>query len=761
MSIIPPPTNSVPPVIRDSTQVRHFCMASPNTFLPRLNADLGTHFSPSEFQNARHLFQKTLRRDPTVGEVRLLDALARNGREDPACIAADELITHSAAIAEAWADIQNLHSLLHGAGSERQSNKAVAPPCTLHTALSLTGRYLHRADLCPEENVAVLSTPCQKARAVTEGYIPVARIAVENGFRSVWKHSGKKQPFIPPQTGDLLVCLPQAELNQILLLLEKDAAKARPEIGELRALAGCSLLLTALELAFSVDLYPDRLDRGGSESGRIPMALLCDTHSCDPNGASGYLLRIPVKHVQSMTVTFKELGIHSVVCGRVRAGTGTVIYAKSPAETSDVPVINLPSAYLRSAASLHLSHMTAEEADLPCPSAEYPSWARLPSAVPAENGMTPEGREAVALTRHEGRLFPIPEVGLLMSVHTVSIPHPYQGFEAASLAVNSALGALAECNISDRSAHVSVALSVSSHSMLTDGPALAVICGVHSTAVRRGVPVEDSTILFSEAEVPLTLTVTAWICDETFCREITASGNHQWQASGLPVHKESPAYVLPVLRRSNEGYLNAVATALNRNHGAACALRPLAINTTTDETTDAISHALHPDSLQRLLDELNRIVVPVISMNREDTRLLLSSPEVVDALRHHGEMGWSTLVLGESCSVFAENGLLPEALLQTRPLAIDVRTATVTYSFPAESVTRLFRSPPLAPTSTDEAMKIRHLLELHLPDGTVIPDGFISANGKILGLLNGLDTSILKKVQWFDFHLNKKGNERI
>ena len=247
--------------------------------------------------------------------------------------------------------------------------------------------------------------------------------------------------------------------------------------------------------------------------------------------------------------------------------------------------------------------------------------------------------------------------------------------------------------------------------------------------------------------------MTAWA--KASCA-VPATDNRQWQVSGEEIHKDSPAYFFPVLRRAYEGSLLALSAALNRNHAASCALRPLAVNTATDEETGAPVYSLHPDSLQKLLDELNRVVVPVISLNREDTKLLLSHPAVTDAFSRRAENGWSTLVLGESCSVFAEHGFLPAALVNTDVIPVGGQTATAEYTFPAEPATRIFRADALAPASADEGMETPHLLELHLSDGRIIPDGFVSADGKVLGILNGLDTTILARVQSLTFDLSEQ-----
>ena len=140
----------------------------------------------------------------------------------------------------------------------------------------------------------------------------------------------------------------------------------------------------------------------------------------------------------------------------------------------------------------------------------------------------------------------------------------------------------------------------------------------------------------------------------------------------------------------------------------------------------------------------------VFSVFQEDTRTLLANPTVLDSLNHLMDIGYPIIVLGESCKVFAEYGFLPADLMHMQSLPITRRKATVTYAIPAEPSARLLRGRLLsAPVPHD----LRHLLTLRFPDGTAIPDGFAGRNGKVLGILNGVDTTILPVLRkhTFDF----------
>lgn len=111
------------------------------------------------------------------------------------------------------------------------------------------------------------------------------------------------------------------------------------------------------------------------------------------------------------------------------------------------------------------------------------------------------------------------------------------------------------------------------------------------------------------------------------------------------------------------------------------------------------------------------------------------------------------LVLGESCQVFAEWGYLPSALRELRAATDRPASAMVTYSLPAEPAVRLLRRDLLVPANLQAALSEPHILTLHLPDGTQIPDGLIGRGGCVLGLLNGLDTAVLPCLQDLRFRL--------
>ncbi len=733
-------------VLLDTAVVTNFRTGAPSLFLDRMNRDLGLRISEKDCLLLQHFFTTTAMRDPTVGELRVLDALTHGGLHDPSRIAVGELTTQSPALAEIWADMMHKHALCHGIGESIGHAAVGAPPCTLTDALNLTGRYLRRAP----KNTLLLSDPRREAVAAAEGYVPVTRVTVGSDVVSVWTRKTPRRSIISPRTGDFLFYIPRASTEQIQNLLASEAKYPRPLLADIRAISQSPLLLMLADLYPAVDLYAARLT-DQVENGLLPVKLLCTPPAVPSDSACGYLLRVPMKQVQTINPLLKELGIASVVCGQIRTGGNTVVYVRDADGTRDVPAVTLPSELLRTSAIPRLYVMKPEAVESSVTPVS-PALARLPSRIPGENGLTPDGRETVALTRHEGHVLPIPEAHLFLHALTVSVSRPENAFSASAETVVQASQALADLGMPIDSIHLSVALSVPSVSELTEGPALSAICGIYCAAAQLSLPVDEPTIAVSDESTDLRVTVTAWSQDAERFVELSRTTEAQWHTNASPANS-AQTYVLPVLRRTYEDSLKALAAALNYGRKAACSIRPLAMNAIQDEATGVNHYSLHPESQQKLLEELDRPDIPIFSMKAEDTRLLLSHLAVTEALHRRVAHGQLTIVLGESCKPFAEHGLLPAALLAVDTIRTTADCATVTYTFPASPSTRLIRTPLLAPVHPDSATVARHLLTLHLPDGRIIPDGFSGAQGTVLGLLNGLDTETLTRLPGISLYL--------
>lgn len=816
----------------DSVTVLHFREAT-EAHLGKLNRNLGLSLDRFSLSRLQSFFRDGARRDPTVGELRLLDRLERAHRHSPRRLAVGELITASDAVAATWADMMETHGILHRVG-ETQKGKTypVAPPCALTDALSLSGRYLYRTGLKSpvqdgQGNRYLLLSPATEGLAAAEGYTPVARLAVGAESRSLWRRRGDAPYTIPPKTGDFLLFLPDLTPASMTALLEADAV-GRPVIGELRAVAGESLLSVLTAMGDGIDLYADRITalRGSTVAGRVPTELLCEIPAPRPDGTVDCLLRVPLKGVHAATEIIRSLHLTATVCGQLRTGERTVIRIRNAAGKEDIPVVELPTAFLRATAAVYLHRYEVErQIKQPVPPV-LPPLTRQPSPYAAESGLTPEGVDLTPPILHTGQILAIPEADMLVSAVTLTLTEEGRSYASAADAAVTVSDRLAEAGVDPAAMALSVSVTVgtddgslepltdrpaeSRPSLLTSGRIPEVLCGLYRVAMDRELPVDDPAWGVDEGLTGIRLTVVGWGYAPALRDEPALSMDRQWRYAGAPVHKESPLYLFPHVASARIPCLSALAAALNRNAGAGCALHPV---TVTETDTDGITrHALTEESAAALAEALRGWSTPVFALSDSETRLLLESPPVLEALERRVDMGYPVIAMGESCGVFARYGLLPEALEEITDLSPAEKTATVTYRFPAEPSVRLLRgrllavkdpapqgadgqadrggdadgqtsaaqapaskpprarfslaglftrSAPIPPAeAASEAIpaapvveKPTALLALRLSDGTTVPDGFVGKNKRVLGLLNGMDTATLPLLNKSSFDL--------
>lgn len=779
----PPPTEPAFPMTpTDDVVVRNFGKAQ-GSAVAKLNADFELRLEEQEFLRLQHIFRDLLKRDPTAGELRLLDALDRAGKGQPHREAVGELYTDSPAIVEAWADMMAKHTALHSPhGIRRSEPDRPAPPCTFAEALTLIGRYLHRTGATlpvtdggknSDGRTVVLSALWQEADALTEGYIPVARMQVGDGFRSVWVRKGAPLTETPERSGDFFLYLRRITPSAITCLVQKERQKSRSTLGAIRAVANRSLLDTVLTLCESAELYPDRLTAVGKATfgGRVETDILCNRPTPAPDGTADYVLRIPLKRVREMTDILKEMKLEATVIGQVRSGDKTVIRMRNRMGTQDIPAVELPSSLIREfpAMGLHRRHAEASGNTSPV---STPAVTRLPAADLREDGMTPDSREIVALTVHGAPLMMISEVHLLMGTAAVTVTAEETGYKSAMKAISSAMEPLTDVGITPVDIRLSVTLTASDGENAPGDQTVEILCGLYRFAAKRGISIDDPVMTVcpaAENNTPsVTLTVAAWAKDKAVCESLPYA-DAQWHASGKPVHKESPCFLLPVLHRSCEGSLKALTAALNRDSGAGCVIRPVAIDRMEVEipiepavetpvepiaepctvsdiasepvpvTRKEIRQMLNPDSVKGLCEQMFQWKTPIFAMSEADARMLLSEPAVVDALTRLTAYGYPFIVLGSACKPFAELGFLPAPLSHVEAIPTAGTPVTVTYRHPVDAVTRLPRTDLLAPVG--DMGEVKSLLTLTLSDGTTVPDGFVGQDGKVLGLLNGVDTA--------------------
>ena len=746
-------------VSTDDVLVQRFRFGDAEATRARINTDLQMQLSEHAFARIQAYFRDTARRDPTVGELRLLDGLDRHGKDSPARIAVGEFLTASPILAETWADMMQKHGALHGVGHTFRGKAPVAaPPCSLTEALALIGRYLHTLEAARAPSRLLLSSPAQEAMACAEGYTPVARMTVGEETLSAWTRRVAVFPVAPPRVGDCIYYLPRADLSKVQAFLEEEAQKARPALQDIRAVAEKSLLLTLGELCPGVDLYAHRFTADTPADGTLPVDALCAFPTVESNGVCDFLLLVSVKQMQAITASLKRLDISATVCGQVRKDGNTVIHVRDGQNVQDIPAAKLPTAFLSAMSPVYLHRFKAELSRSVATSPTLVPITRLPSPRPDENGLTPEACETVALTLHEGQILPIPEANALMATASSVLRKADMAFSQAAETVVRVTDRLISADVAPENMVLSVALTVPSSEALKDGAVLSAIMGIYRVAAERGLPVEDPAITVAPTKGLLRVTVTAHAEDENGLAEQPGfPTDRQWRASGKPCHKESPGFLLPVVHRPYEGCLKALSAALNRDDSARCVIHPILLDeheieipTDSDTPRKEIRYSLNPDSVKALCEQMQGWVTPIFCMSETDTRMLLFHPSVAEALHRRMDMGYPVIVLGQSCKPFAEQGLLPPALASVREIPSNQATATVTYTFPAEPSTRLIRGRLLAPRDMTDS---RHLLTIRPSDGPSVPDGFVGCDGKVLGILNGVDTTVLPLLRKHNFEI--------
>ena len=484
----------------DGIIIRNFGKAQPEA-IAKLNTDFLLNLDSHSFNRLQKLFRDTLKREPTAGELRLLDAVERAGRDFPDREAVGELYTDSPVIAETWADMMDKHRRLYQSLGVKRKEEKAAPPCTFEEALTLVGKYLHRAgrvlpvtDGLPyggknsEGRTVVLSSPCQEANAAAEGYELVSRVDLGGESRSVWVRKGPALRAIPEKSGDFLIHLKNADPEAVSRLVTRERSKSRSALGDIRAVSDRSLLETILTLCESPDLFvyriaPDRV----SSLGRLDPAPLCDRPALTVDAAgkvkADYILRVPLKRAREMSDTLRELGLTATVIGQVKSNGKTTIRIRM--NERDVPVAELPTQVLRAYPGMGLFRRRAEHTPDEVPS--------LPAAP----------------------LWRVPEAGILMAASAVTVTQAGRGYTAATEAVSSALSPLSGLGIAPCDIRLSVALTAADGEAAPGDLTVEALCGLYRIAAEHGMAVEDPAFtvkpISSEEGPAVTLSVTAWV----------------------------------------------------------------------------------------------------------------------------------------------------------------------------------------------------------------------------------------------------------
>ena len=474
--------------------VRRFTIAPPNAY-QQLNKDFGLALSARSYAALQNLFRNVLRRDPTVGEILLLDALGRRGRHAPRREGVGELYTDSPAIAETWADMMAKHSELYAAAGLLRKEPRTPPPCTLEDALTLISRYLHRTgrvapltDSLPfggknsDGRTAVLSTPAQEAEAIARGYTPVKPLNLGSTTRSLWVRRGGEITATPSANGDFLVYLPSPDPSRLAELLKTERSKHHPTIRDVVPLLTRSPLEAVLTLCDGADLYATRFPRptDKSENGAKSLLHLCRTSVPPPNLHPDYLLCIPGGQVRELSEALRSANLAAVSVGQVRADGRIRILLRQG--NVDIPVAELTADLLRTDSSPILYRRRVEAA--PC--------AESPQAT----------------------LLKLPEEGLVMAATAITVTDADTGYAAAMAAVAAAVSPLTAYGSAPQPIRLSVSLTVSDSESGLGSHALGVLCGLYRAAAEGCMAMEDPAFTVeapvSGQDAPLRLSVVAY-----------------------------------------------------------------------------------------------------------------------------------------------------------------------------------------------------------------------------------------------------------
>lgn len=492
----PEPPKPAEPPMPWAIVIRHFAQA-PDEACSKLNADFSLTLTPHTYNRLQKLSRTVLNRDPTAGELCILDGVDRAGYGHPHREAVGELYTNSSAIAETWADMMTKHSELFAASGLLHKASRTPPPCTLEEALTLVGRYLYRTgrvtpltDGLPfggknsDGRTAVLCSPAQEADAIAEGYTPVRKVDLGGIARSVWTRRGPAMAITPERSGDFLVSLRAPDPAALMAVLEKERGKRRPAVGAIAALSRLSPLETVMTLCEGADLYPARLPRteGEPTDGPVDLLRLCRRPALTPDTYPDYLLRVPADKVRELSEMLRDAGIVAVSVGQVRSGGKIRVLLRQGAK--DIPVATLPATVIRTYPSISLYRREVEDA-------------------PAEEtGVTPA---SVIL---------LPEQGLLMASSAVTVTQTGTGYAAAKEAVATAVSPLTEGGVSTRDIRLSVALTAADGEDAHGNRTLEVLCGLYRAAAEGGMAVEDPDFTVSspaEGQAPaVSLSVVAY-----------------------------------------------------------------------------------------------------------------------------------------------------------------------------------------------------------------------------------------------------------
>ncbi len=316
-----------------------------------------------------------------------------------------------------------------------------------------------------------------------------------------------------------------------------------------------------------------------------------------PNAThADFILRVSQKHLLRLTETLRARNIPAVAIAKVTDGDAFRFILHMP--DRDVPVALLPAALLREAATVHLHRVTPTmPADAPLPSLSRPLMTRLPGITVNENGIDPRGLETVAPVATAAPVvmtrIGVQGDGMRLSTASVTVTAPGTGFNAAAMAAEAATRPLREIGIAPSAMRLAVSvtvhenLSLDTRDAYTPGSLTAeVLCGLYRVAAENGILPADPTMMAdTTADAPsVAVSITAWHVAPALTLGLAKNPR-----ANDP--RQAPICLFPVLRRSSEPCLRALATVVNDAALADCRICPVAIRTVCENAVDSMAEA--------------------------------------------------------------------------------------------------------------------------------------------------------------------------
>ncbi|MCQ2429264.1 MAG: hypothetical protein MJ192_02925 [Clostridia bacterium] len=721
-----------------------------------LNRDLGTSMTGALTDRIIRHYASFEHRDPTVGELRLLDECVRMTGQLSARVGAGEMLTDSGEMAAVWADVMERRRLLNGSGSE---------PCTVPELLGLPGRWLTRTGerpAAPEKQLYIGSDAA--AHALHDAAVPVVRLQTGDGTPYLLT-SSTPRPVLKPLPGDLLALVRDIDVRTADTLLR--ILSPAPLIAEAVPLDGRPLFMAAAD---------------GLDGLSVKLERLCDTGAADAvtrvcrgegvvsgSGRLTLILRLRADRLRPFFDEVRRYGFKASVFGTVEA-TGRLTVSQGQYRIAAISL-----SLLRGLSAPRLCRIRLPEAAVPAPDSGTMTRSllfRLPLPCAGEDGITPTGCETVAVTS----AYPdtCTAAGTALSVVTEVLP---DDGTACRRAIRASLAAIAG-PLSRGTGRDGLSLSVTltgrklspakdGQMPVSDGTIWAAACGLYRVSCELKLPITFSDVRFTLTEQDtdsLTVCVcgpavrqTAYrgACDALLLCPALSDGSEDWDAirhtadalsapatPDTTVRAAVPTAVLPVLRKDREADLKALSASLALR-GIRCVIHPVRVEMITPpvpEETDTDSPAEAPApvptvtqaSAQTLVQALGQADMLVLAMSEEDGSILFRDPALLTALTADRKV----VTIGSVCRILADAGLLPEVLSRT-PVTVPAAGRILLMDFTDKSgsvrtVNRLCRTDLLSyPAEAD------HTSVIHANGGDVA-DGFRGLSGDLTAYVNGL-----------------------